>query len=105
MSTRPHSPFRRTAHAVSLLAALAVGAAPLAAQLPAGTLDPSFGGGGKLMLDFNQSTDIAHAVAVQPDGKLVVVGLTYVNNDYSKEDFALARLNPDGSFDESFGVG
>jgi uncharacterized delta-60 repeat protein len=86
-------------------AALLACAGSLAAQLPAGTLDPSFGSGGKQMLDFNASTDIANAVAVQPDGKLVVVGLSYVNNDYSKEDFALARLNPDGSFDASFGAG
>src|SRR5262245_32311694 len=88
-----------------VVALLAVCAGPLSAQLPAGALDPAFGSGGKLMLDFNQSTDIANALAVQPDGKLVIVGQSYVNNDYSQEDFAVARLNPDGSFDASFGTG
>jgi len=79
-------------------------AAPLAAQM-AGSLDPAFGSGGKVMLDFNGSTDIANAVALQPDGKLVVVGTTYVNNDYTEEDFALLRLMPDGTPDASFGNG
>jgi uncharacterized delta-60 repeat protein len=68
-----------------------------------GDLDPSFGLGGRVLTDFNLSTDIAYAVAVQADGKLVVVGTTYTNNDYSNEDFALARYNPDGSLDASFG--
>jgi hypothetical protein len=57
-------------------------------------LDPSFGTGGIVTTDFNRSTDIAYAVAQQADGKLVVVGTTYTNNDYSGEDFALARYNP-----------
>ena len=79
-------------------------AAPLLAQTADGDLDPSFGVGGKVQHDFGQSTDIAHAVAAQPDGKLVVVGTTYTNNDYSKEDFAVLRLLADGSPDPSFGI-
>jgi uncharacterized delta-60 repeat protein len=77
---------------------------PLAAQATAGSLDPTFGVGGQLTLDFDQSTDIANAVAVQPDGKLVVVGSTYVNSS-SGEDFAVSRHLPDGSLDPAFGVG
>src|SRR5438045_3220511 len=69
-----------------------------------GDLDPSFGISGKVMTDFNNSTDIADAVAVQADGKYVVVGLTYTNNDYSGEDFAIARYNADGTLDTTFGV-
>src|SRR5579885_3479628 len=68
-----------------------------------GGLDPSFGQNGRVVTDFDQSTDVANAVAVQPDGKLVVGGTTYINNDFSGEDFALARYNPDGSLDTSFG--
>jgi uncharacterized delta-60 repeat protein len=79
-------------------------ASPLAAQV-AGTLDPSFGTGGQLMFDFNNSTDIANAVALQADGKLVVAGLTYINNDYSQEDFAISRHLPDGTLDVTFGTG
>jgi uncharacterized delta-60 repeat protein len=68
-----------------------------------GDLDPAFGDGGVVMTDFNTSTDIANAVALQADGKLVVAGTTYINNDFSDEDFAVARYNADGSLDASFG--
>lgn len=37
-----------------------------------GDLDPTFGTGGKVTTDFSDSTDIAYAVALQPDGKLMV---------------------------------
>jgi uncharacterized delta-60 repeat protein len=74
------------------------------AHAAAGSLDPAFGAGGRVVTDFNLSTDIANAVALQADGKLVVVGTTYTNNDYSGEDFAIARYNPDGSIDASFGA-
>jgi hypothetical protein len=40
----------------------------------AGDLDPTFGIGGKVTTDIKRSTDIANAVALQADGKLVVVG-------------------------------
>ena len=70
-----------------------------------GDLDSTFGTGGQVQTDFNLSTDIAFAVALQSDGKLVVVGTTYINNDYSNEDFAVARYNADGSLDTTFGTG
>jgi len=73
-------------------------------SIPAdGDLDPSFGTGGIVLTDFNNSTDLASAVALQPDGKMVVVGSTYTNNNSSGKDFALARYNPDGALDTSFG--
>ncbi len=92
---------------VSLAMAVVVtcGIAGRAAVAADGDLDPAFGKGGKVLTDFSQSTDIAYAAAVQPDGKLVVVGTTYINNDYTEEDFALARYNPDGTLDETFGSG
>ena len=52
---------------------------PQATQAAAGDLDPTFGIGGKVLTDLKRSTDIANAVAVQADGKLVVVGQTYQN--------------------------
>src|ERR1044071_6086577 len=70
-----------------------------------GDLDPTFEGDGKVLTDFNHSTDIANAVAIQADGKLVVVGTTYQDNDFSTEDFAVARYNPDGTLDKTFGTG
>src|SRR6266550_6529444 len=69
-----------------------------------GDLDPSFGSGGVVMTDFNTSTDIAYAVALQPDGRLVAAGITYTDNDFSNQDFAIARYNVDGSLDASFGT-
>ena len=69
-----------------------------------GDLDPTFGVGGVVMTDFNASTDLANAVALQADGKLVVAGTTYTGNDFSDEDFAIARYNADGSLDASFGT-
>src|SRR5438045_5399003 len=75
------------------------------AQAADGDLDPTFGTEGKVLTDFDHSTDIANAVAVQPDGKLVVVGTTYTNNDFSGEDFAAARYNSNGTLDLTFGIG
>lgn len=46
------------------------------------------------------SDDMARALAVQPDGKIVVAGVTVNNNHKS---FALARYNPHGSLDTTFG--
>jgi uncharacterized delta-60 repeat protein len=73
------------------------------AQAAAGDLDPTFGTAGTLMTDISRSTDIANAVAVQADGKLVVVGQTYKHNDYSTEDFVVTRYNTDGTLDRTFG--
>jgi uncharacterized delta-60 repeat protein len=70
-----------------------------------GDLDSAFGTDGKVLTDFDHSTDIANAVAIQADGKLVVAGTTYQDNDFSDEDFAVARYNPDGTLDKAFGVG
>jgi uncharacterized delta-60 repeat protein len=64
--------------------------------LGSGDLDTSFGGTGKILTNFSTgSSEIAHAVAMQPDGKIVVVGVT--NND-----FALARYLPTGALDTTF---
>lgn len=65
---------------------------------PDGSLDNSFGIGGKQTIDFAAGYDIGSAVTVQADGKIVVAG-------FSNSDFAVARLNPDGSLDSTFGVG
>ncbi len=65
-----------------------------------GTLDPSFGGDGKVTTDLGGGDDRAFSVAIQPDGKIVVAGDSYNGQD---RDFALARYNIDGPFDNSFG--
>ena len=58
-------------HASALAVALTAFAG--IAQAAPGGLDPSFGFGGRVTTDFNLSTDIANAVALQADGKIVVV--------------------------------
>src|ERR1041385_6325307 len=78
---------------------------PQVAQAAAGDLDPTFGTGGMLMTDINRSTAIGNAVAIQADGKLVVVGTAYRQNDFSDEDFVVTRYNTDGTLDNTFGRG
>src|SRR5438445_518453 len=64
-------------------------------------LDLSFSGDGKVVTDFGGADDIAHAVAVQSDGKIVVAGETRVTvNGVQKTAFAAVRFNPDGSLDD-----
>ncbi len=67
--------------------------------LAMGDLDLSLDGDGKAITDFGGRSDLAYAVAVQSDGKIVVAGRSYNGANY---DFALARYNGDGSLDTSF---
>ena len=69
----------------------------LARYLPDGTLDPSFGAGGKVTTDFG-AYDWARAVRVLPDGKILAAGS-------SGGWWAMARYLPDGSLDPTFGTG
>jgi uncharacterized delta-60 repeat protein len=72
-----------------------------------GDLDRTFGNSGKVYTDFSNMRDVPYDMLVQPDGKILVVGgHTYVNTSLNVTDvnFALARYNPDGSLDTSFGV-
>lgn len=63
---------------------------------PNGTLDATFGNGGTVAL--NGRIRVAYAVGVQTDGKIVIAG-----RDSTLTDFAIARLNSDGSTDIGFG--
>src|SRR5262249_4024029 len=73
----------------------------LARYNPDGSLDTTFGTGGKVTTDFAGADD-AFSVAIQSDGKIVVAGSSQQNTG---EDFALARYNSDGTLDTSFGAG
>jgi uncharacterized delta-60 repeat protein len=70
-----------------------------------GRLDSSFGRGGKVITDVAGDDDIPSAVAVQPDGRIVVAGFAAgaQGNDDFDEDFALTRYTPDGGLDPTFG--
>jgi uncharacterized delta-60 repeat protein len=66
-----------------------------------GTLDTTFGIDGLVTTGFFGYGDLAYALAIQPDGKIVAAGTAYLISGYS--DFALARYNKDGSLDHTFG--
>ena len=66
---------------------------------PNGTIDTGFDGDGKVIASIGSGNDYALKVAVQTDGKLVVVGSAAIG---SSSDIAVVRLNPDGSFDSTF---
>jgi uncharacterized delta-60 repeat protein len=83
--------------AVSVLLFSAAGQTARAAD---GDLDPTFGIDGKVVTDFSSSTDWLSRIAVQPDGKIVAVGDTHPSHRG-----ALARYNPDGTLDPTFGDG
>jgi len=67
-----------------------------------GTLDTSFGTGGKVTTNFTSPNDAAFSVAVQSDGKIVAAGGTILSRG---GDFALARYDSNGMLDTSFGTG
>lgn len=67
-----------------------------------GSLDTIFGTGGKVTTVFFGFNDGAAAVALQADGRIVVVGHAYPGG--ANDQFAVARYNPDGSLDASFGA-
>lgn len=72
-----------------------------------GTLDPAFADGGRFILPIGagNGTDRAFAVAIQDDGKIVVGGTTLTSTSITGQDFALIRLNTDGTLDNGFGQG
>jgi len=68
-----------------------------------GSLDNSFDGNGKLTTDFGEYSEIARDVALQPDGKIVVLGESH-NPDFPYAGH-LARYLPNGALDGTFGSG
>jgi uncharacterized delta-60 repeat protein len=69
-----------------------------------GTLDVSFEGDGMALVDFGSEAS-ARAVALQPDGRIVLAGWVShpVGAGCCVSDFALARLTSAGALDNSFG--
>ena len=64
--------------------------------MAAGDLDAAFSGG-KVLHDLLGGDEVAFAMAVQSDGKLLLAGR-------ADGDFALVRLNSNGSLDSTFGA-
>lgn len=71
-----------------------------------GSLDATFGAGGKVLTDlsgaadFPVANDFANSLAITSDGKIVVAGRVSKNG----ADFGVVRYNADGSLDASFGM-
>lgn len=70
-----------------------------------GSLDPSFGTGGKVVTSLGPSGDRIHAIALQADGSIVVAGDSDRGSTTTGIDFALARYLPNGTLDNGFGNG
>lgn len=67
--------------------------------LPNGTLDTSLNGTGTRISPIGLGDDYARAVALQPDGKIVVAGSCF---NGSNNDFCLVRYLPNGTLDTNF---
>ena len=65
-----------------------------------GTLDTSFGTNGKTTTSFGGGTNLAKAVALQADNKIVLAGQVGV----SPMDFGVARYQENGIIDTTFGI-
>lgn len=67
-----------------------------------GALDTTFNGSGKKALAFGSGRqDMANAILVQPNGKILVAGTTQ-DVSFGNGNFAIARLNANGSLDTTF---
>jgi len=73
----------------------------LARYTTSGKLDATFSGDGRVVTNFGgaNNDNNAAAIALQPDGKIVVAGYTWNGSNY---DFAIYRYNPNGSLDRTF---
>jgi len=67
-----------------------------------GSLDTSFGNGGRVITSLCPDNDVGRSVTLQSDGKILVAGYARLNN---LNEFAVARYNTDGTLDSSFGSG
>ena len=64
-------------------------------------MDNTFGASGIVIADPSSSTDIAYAIVIQSDGKIIIAGTEELGANF---DFALQRYNADGTIDNSFGT-
>jgi uncharacterized delta-60 repeat protein len=68
-----------------------------------GSIDSSFGANGVLYVDINDEDNWAESIAMFPDGKIAILGITYnMENDPSYFDCAIIKMNSDGLLDSSF---
>jgi uncharacterized delta-60 repeat protein len=69
-----------------------------------GTLDASFGTNGRVTTTVSTFGEVANGVAIQPDGKIVIVG-SVASPGAGDTSFLTVRYNANGSLDAGFGAG
>lgn len=74
----------------------------LVRYLADGSLDASFGSGGRVATPIGPGLDQARALVLQADGKILLAGSAFNGKD---RDFALVRYQSNGTLDGSFGTG
>lgn len=76
---------------------------------PTGALDPSFGSGGVVQGPTINGPlgagSLGHAVAIQPNGQIVVVGTSTTPDGSATTGIVVERFNTNGSLDTTFGSG
>jgi uncharacterized delta-60 repeat protein len=70
-----------------------------------GTLDKTFTTTGYTSVDFGGTNERANAIAVQPDGKIIVVGENVVPTNSALDQCYVARFDAKGVKDPAFGTG
>src|SRR5688572_8508761 len=98
--------FKRLTWKASVLATTVSLLAYTIALAASGDLDTTFGGGDGLVISYPVPSDPGrsdHAsdLAIQPNGKIIAVGGSYVYST-GNSDFAVLRFNTDGSLDSTF---
>lgn len=83
---------------------VALGGNRLARYNPDGSVDAAFGAAGQVAVSFSGIQDEAADLELQIDGKIVVVGASRPGGINSRDDFAIARFNADGTLDSGFGT-
>ena len=98
---------RRAVQGAALLLALTLGTA-LVLNFPhvvkATDGDPTFDTDGKVIVSFDSSSQANDVVFDPNSGKIYVIG-SYLNSGRTAGGIAIARLNTDGSLDQTFGNG
>jgi uncharacterized delta-60 repeat protein len=108
MTLRPvHASLLAALLSIALATVAAVAPVAVAAGLPSGTLDPSFGNGGRVLSDFGGRDEAILAVATAPGGTIVAAGYSAPTFDavWPAVDFAVARYTRTGRLDQTFGNG
>jgi uncharacterized delta-60 repeat protein len=69
-----------------------------------GTVDTSFGPAqnGRVAIDFGSPSDTGWDITVQPDGQILLLGVSYQSAS-GRNEIVVARLAPDGTRDTTFG--